>query len=121
RAAATPLDASSLQAIGLAANVNVDATLLAGDDSDAGTHALVRQACNVRNVGTFAAPGGADELRANQQPAQGRNGFNPPSLLSIATGAPFFHNGAASSLEEIFDARFNAHLTAGNVNFYPTD
>jgi len=120
RALVTPLDASPLQAIGLPANVNVDATLLAGDDSDGGTPPLVRQACNVRNVGTFGAEGGAAELRANQQPAQGRNGFNPPSLLGIATGAPFFHNGAAQSLEALFDARFNAHLTSGNVNFYPT-
>lgn len=121
RALVTPLDASPLQAIGLPANVNVDATLLAGDDSDGGTPPLLRQACNVRNVGTFGAEGGAAELRANQQPAQGRNGFNPPSLLGVATGAPFFHNGAAASLEALFDARFNAHLTSGNVNFYPTE
>lgn len=121
RALVTPLDASPLQAIGLPANVNVDATLLAGDDSDGGTPPLLRQACNIRNVGTFGAEGGAAELRANQQPAQGRNGFNPPSLLGIATGAPFFHNGAAPSLEAIFDARFDAHLTSGNVNFYPTE
>jgi YVTN family beta-propeller protein len=121
RALVTPLDASSLQAIGLPANVNVDATLLAGDDSVGGTPALTRQACNVRNVGTFGAEGGAAELRANQQPAQGNNGFNPPSLLGIATGAPYFHNGAAASLEAIFDDRFNSHLTSGNVNFYPTD
>jgi YVTN family beta-propeller protein len=121
RALSTPADASPLQAIGLAAKVNVDATLLAGDDSDGGTPALLRQACNVRNVGTFGAEGGAAELRANQQPAQGRNGFNPPSLLGIATGAPYFHNGAAASLEAIFDGRFSAHLTAGNVNFYPTE
>lgn len=120
RALQTPLDARSLQSIGLPANVNVDATLLAGDDSDGGTPALIRQACNVRNVGTFGAEGGAEELRANQQPAQGLNGFNPPSLLSIATGAPYFHNGAAESLAAIFEDRFNVHLTSGNVNFYPT-
>src|SRR5262249_32205618 len=106
--------ASSLVALGLPANVNVDATLLAGDDSDGGTPALIRQACNVRNVGTFAARGGAAEVRANQEPAQGNNGFNPPSLLNIVTGAPFFHNGAAATLEHIFDDRFSAHLVSGN-------
>jgi len=57
----------------------------------------------------------SDELRANQQPAQGNNGFNPPSLLSIATGAPYFHNGAAANLGAIFDARFAVHLTSGNA------
>jgi YVTN family beta-propeller protein len=119
RALVTPLDASSLQAIGLPSNVNVDQTLLAADDSDGGTPALIRQACNVRNVGTFGAEGGAAELRANQQPAQGNHGFNPPSLLSIATGAPYFHNGAAATLDAIFDDRFNAHLTSGNVYFVP--
>lgn len=121
RAQLTPLDASPLQTLGLPYNVNVDATLIAADDSNGGTPALLRQACNMRNVGTFAAPGGADELRANQQPAQGNNGFNPPSLLSIATGAPYFHNGAAANLGAIFDARFAVHLTSGNAAFYPTD
>ncbi len=121
RALQTPLDASPLLDLGLPEDVNVDATLLAGDDSDGGTPALIRQACNVRNVGTFAAEGGAAELRANQQPAQGNNGFNPPSLLSLATGAPFFHNGAAERLEAIFDERFYRHLTSGNADFYPSE
>jgi hypothetical protein len=119
RAAKAPLDASSLLALGLPKNVNVDQTLIAGDDSNGGTPAVARQACNVRNVGTFGAEGGAAELRANQQPAQGTRGFNPPSLLNIATGAPFFHNGAAQKLEAIFEQRFNAHLTSGNAYFRP--
>jgi YVTN family beta-propeller protein len=121
RALATPLDVSSLLTLGLAPDVNVDTTLLAGDDSDGGTPALIRQACNVRNVGTFGAEGGAAEVRANQEPAQGRNGFNPPSLLNIVTGAPFFHNGAAPTLDAVLDARFSAHFTAGNEYFYPTE
>lgn len=58
---------------------------------------------------------------ANQQPAPGNNGFNPPSLLSIATGAPYFHNGAAAHLDAIFDERFSAHLTSGNAAFHPTE
>lgn len=120
RAALTPLDSSSLQAIGLAFNVNVDTTLIAGDDSSGGTPAQARQACNVRNVGTFGAAGGAAELRANQTPAAGVKGFNPPSLLGLATSAPYFHNGAAATLEATFESRFSTHLTAGNVNFIPT-
>ncbi len=119
RARRTPLDASPLQAIGLAWDVNVDETLIAGDDSDGGAPALLRQACNVRNVKTFGARGGALEVRDNGQPAQGRNGFNPPSLLSIATGAPYFHNGAAEDLQALFEERFYDHLTAGSEHFYP--
>ncbi len=113
-----PMDPSTL--IGLPLDVNLDATLIAGDDSDGGAPALKRQACNIRNVGTFGAPGGSDETRANTQPAQGRNGFNPPSLLGLSTGAPYLHNGAAVSLEDLLDARFAAHSRAGNPNFTPT-
>ena len=120
RAKNTSMDPSSLAQLGLPTDVNVDATLIAGDDSDGGTPPFVRQACNLRSVGTFGAAGGADELRANDQPAQGRNGFNPPALLSIATGAPYFHNGAAASLDDLYAAPFAAHLTSGNPNFLPT-
>ncbi|MEO1234499.1 MAG: hypothetical protein AAFZ18_36965, partial [Myxococcota bacterium] len=35
-------------------------------------------------------------------------------------GAPFLHNGAASSLEDLLDPRFAAHSQAGNPNFNPT-
>ncbi|MEO1234950.1 MAG: hypothetical protein AAFZ18_39275, partial [Myxococcota bacterium] len=107
RQATVPSDPTRL--VGLPLDVNVDTTLVAGDDSEGGAPALKRQACNVRRVGTFGAPGGSDEVRANGQPAQGRNGFNPPSLLGAVLGAPFLHNGAASSLEDLLDPRFAAH------------
>ena len=101
----------------LPANTNKDANLVAGDDST-GTPALRRQACNLRDVGTFAAAGGSDEKRANGTEAQGKNGYNPPSLLGLALGAPYFHHGAAITLPDVFDAaRFSQHLTAGNPNF----
>ncbi len=116
-AAAEPMDPSDLR--GLPIDVNVDATLIAGDDSDGGTPALKRQACNVRIVGTFAADGGAPEERANGQPAQGQNGFNPPSLLGLAAGAPYLHNGAAATLDALI-ADFPDHTLAGNPNFLPT-
>jgi mono/diheme cytochrome c family protein len=116
----TSMDPSSLS--GLPQDVNVDATLIAGDDSEMGTPPLKRMACNIRNVGTFAAAGGADELRANATPAQGRSGFNPPSLLGLAVGAPYLHNGAAETLDELLDPSgpFAQHLRAGNPNFVPT-
>lgn len=95
-----------------------DPTLIAADDST-GTPALKRQACNLRDVGTFGVMGGADETRDNGTPAQGRNGFNPPSLMSLAVSAPYFHNGAAQDLYGLFDPRFAAHLHAGNASFDP--
>ena len=116
--ATIPADPTRL--IGLPADVNVDGTLIADDDSDGGAPALKRQACNIRNVGTFGAEGGAPEERANGQPAQGRNGFNPPSLLNLVLGAPYLHNGAAATLDDLFHSRFEAHTQSGNPNFNPT-
>lgn len=101
-------------------SLNTDTNAVAGDDSDGGTPAFKRIACNVRNVGTFAAKGGADEIRANNSPAQGQKGFNPPSLLGLSTGAPYLHNGAAADLKALFGPDFSAHTSAGNVNFGPT-
>jgi YVTN family beta-propeller protein len=105
--------------VGLPASVNTDTTLIAGDDSNGGMPAFKRIACNIRNVGTFGAMGGAEEIRANNGPAQGAKGFNVPSLLGLVTGAPYLHHGAAKDLIDLFDARFNTHTTVGNPNFAP--
>lgn len=84
-----------------------------------------RHTCVVRKVGTFDIDGpnarGADELRQNAMPAQGPDGYNVPSLFSLATGAPYLHNGAAGSLEELLSGQFQGHFTAGNQVFAPTD
>lgn len=86
-----------------------------------------RHLCAVRNVGTFAIDGptghGADELRQDGKAAQGVDGFNVPSLLGVGLGAPYLHNGAATSLEELFDPKgeFKGHLTAGNQVFVPSE
>jgi hypothetical protein len=116
-AANTEMDPDSL--VGLPQGVNQDVTLIAGDDSDGGAPALKRQACNLRNVGTFEAAGGAPETRANGQPAQGRRGFNVPSLLGLSLGAPYFHNGGPVDLDTLL-TDFDAHTQAGNPNFLPT-
>jgi hypothetical protein len=50
-------------------------------------------------------------------PAQGATGFNPPSLLGMSVGAPFFHAGNARTLEEVFDPTFEPHYTAFSSNF----
>jgi cytochrome c peroxidase len=97
-------------------------TVLANDSNGA----PARHVCVSRIVGTFDADGpsgrGADEVRQNGGPAQGVDGFNIPSLLGIGRGAPFLHNGAAETLEELFDpsGEFTDHLRAGNQVFSPT-
>ena len=84
-----------------------------------------RHSCVVRRVGTFDADGpdgqGAAEVRQNGGNAQGVDGFNVPSLLGIGMGAPFLHNGAAASLDELMSDAFGDHLRAGNLVFSPTD
>lgn len=81
-----------------------------------------RHLCVVREVGTFGAGGaddrGAAETRQNGGNAQGVDGFNVPSLLGMATGAPYLHNGAAETLDELLsDPDFQSHLIAGNAIF----
>jgi hypothetical protein len=81
--------------------------------------------CALRNVGTWAtgrgvAPTGVDllEVRANMTTvSQGQTGFNPPSLLGVALGAPYLHAGNARSLEELFTDTFAAHHRAYSPNF----
>jgi DNA-binding beta-propeller fold protein YncE len=79
--------------------------------------------CALRPVGTIeqngATPGGVSPAMVNVQEvrqnmvtgAQGAGGvtvddvsfgYNPPSLLGLQVGAPFFHAGNARSLEELF-------------------
>jgi hypothetical protein len=60
--------------------------------------------CVLRAVGTF--PGVPDAT-----------GFNPPALLGMASGAPYFHAGNARTLEELFAPTFAAHQTAFSSNF----
>jgi YVTN family beta-propeller protein len=113
-------------------NVRADQTVL--DDLDFDTPIIgndangapQRHLCVVRSVGTFDADGpegrGADEVRQNGPAAQGVDGFNVPSLLNVGTGAPYLHNGAAESLEQLLDpqGQFTAHLQAGDFVFAPS-
>lgn len=74
-------------------------------------------ACSLRDVGTWAsgrgvAPEGVDllEVRADMATvSQGATGYNPPSLLGVAHGAPYFHAGNARTLEEALGPRFATH------------
>jgi YVTN family beta-propeller protein len=64
------------------------------------------------NVGTFN-PDDSNEVRANARPPLGADGFVPPSLLSVFMSPPYFHNGSAASLDEVFSDRFAQHRAAG--------
>jgi DNA-binding beta-propeller fold protein YncE len=83
-------------------------------------------ACSLRNVGTFGAPGDTVATDAlEKRPfmgmlvrAQGRAGYNVPSLYGLALGAPYLHHGQAATLDELFDdPRWQFHTNAGNANF----
>ena len=104
-----------------------------GYDS-AGTHTRDQINCALRAVGTFPVqpavepwntrgivPTGAPpvlEVRADMKTlALGETGFNVPSLVGLATGAPYFHAGNARTLEEVFDETFSAHHQAFSANF----
>jgi len=65
----------------------------------------------LRSLGTFDAKA-LNEVRATGTPPLGADGFTPPSLISIfAFPQTFFHNGSASSLDEVLLSV--AHRSAG--------
>lgn len=73
-----------------------------------------KQDANVlTNVGTFTTVGRSNEIRFNGADISqaiaplGANGFNIPSLLSVAETAPYFYSGLAATLEEVFDGSFD--------------
>ncbi len=78
-----------------------------------------RITCVLRDVGTFNRSDPL-EVKANGQPAQGELGFNPPSLIGVATSAPYLHHGKAKTLTELFSPQFAAHHEAGVPGFLET-
>jgi hypothetical protein len=73
-------------------------------------------ACVLRNVGTFGSDALEQRLvNGNLVRAQGRLGYNVPSLYGLAVGAPYLHHGGAIDLANLFDnPAWQAHITAGN-------
>ncbi len=55
----------------------------------------------LEDVGSFD-PGSPIEIRQNGNAPLGAAGFNVPSLLGVAYHAPYFHDGAAQTLDEVF-------------------
>jgi DNA-binding beta-propeller fold protein YncE len=102
------------------------------EQTAAGPVAPAQVACVLRTVGTFGDPTDATltgtlELK---QPingvigiAQGQvSGYNVPGLYGLQTGAPYLHHGQVETLQDLFsDAKWNAHLKAGNALFSPSD
>jgi YVTN family beta-propeller protein len=54
------------------------------------------------NIGAFD-PTNPIEIRQNGNPSLGALGINVPSLLGAGINAPYFHNGLAQTLEEVFE------------------
>jgi hypothetical protein len=84
--------------------------------------------CAIRPVGTFnvaEAGVGIAEVRADMatvaqgdgNPAGEGRGYNPPSLLGLANGAPYLHGGNARTLEALFGPTFTEHYRALSPNF----
>jgi hypothetical protein len=101
--------------------------VLAADDTgpaEAAEVAVPQLACALRNVGTFGVPKDAVATDALERRAtgalraEGRAGYNVPSLYGLALGAPYLHHGQAATLNELFsDQRWNFHTSAANANF----
>lgn len=88
--------------------------------------AVGQVACAVRNVGTFGVPNsaaGTDALELRPKDgalirAQGRAGYNVPSLYGLALGAPYLHHGQSPSLKDLLtNTAWSFHTNAGNANF----
>jgi DNA-binding beta-propeller fold protein YncE len=88
--------------------------------------AIAQTACTLRNVGTFGVPGNVEQTDAlEKRPfqgslvrAEGRGGYNVPSLYGLALGAPYLHHGQAPSLTELLtNDAWQFHTNAGNANF----
>jgi hypothetical protein len=88
--------------------------------------AIAQVACTLRNVGTFGVPNNSEttnllELRPFQGSlvrAEGRAGYNVPSLYGLALSAPYLHHGQAPTLRDLLTSSlWQFHTNAGNANF----
>jgi YVTN family beta-propeller protein len=75
----------------------------------------------LKKVGTFD-PNAFNEFKAQagtqaaNLPANGADGFNIPSLLSVFAGAPYLHSGSAPTLEEVLDNVTHRAAGTGGVD-----
>ena len=66
-------------------------------------------------VGTFD-PTAFNEVESNVTTPKGASGFNIPSLLSVVASAPYFHNGAAQTLDEVLQNVTHRSAGTGGVD-----
>lgn len=70
----------------------------------------------LNGVGTFNAAS-AIEIRNNATGAVGAAGFNSPSLLGVGYTAPYFHDGSAPTLDDVFARhQINGQLVTALLN-----
>ena len=87
---------------------------------------IAEVACLLRNVGTFGNGTATDALETRiangaVARAEGRGGYNVPSLYGLALGAPYLHHGQAPTLSDLFtNTTWAFHTNAGNANFSVT-
>jgi hypothetical protein len=103
-----------------------------GDPAAGDKNVPPQMSCVLRNVATFGVPGDDAATTALErkppkagatdvQRAQGKGGYNIPSLYGLTLGAPFLHHGQAATLDALLaDSKWNAHTTAGAANFSPS-
>lgn len=71
---------------------------------------------NVLELRQDMVTGGQGSGALTNEPAAG---FNPPSLLGMSVGAPYYHAGNARTLEEVFSTQFAKHHQALAQAFAP--
>ncbi|MEP7124534.1 MAG: beta-propeller fold lactonase family protein [Byssovorax sp.] len=62
-----------------------------------------------------------DMVTGAQGAAATGRGFNPPSLLGMSVGAPYYHAGNARTLEEVFSGQFLKHHQSAVANVFSPD
>ncbi len=84
--------------------------------------------CALRNVNTFGLDDsfmGIAEPASSGAVGQGgagdTHGYNPPSLLGLSVGAPYFHAGQAATLEASLTNAFAKHHAVIDPNFLVAD
>ncbi len=101
--------------------INADAT----GPSEPTAIGIGETACSLRNVGTFGLADATATNALEVRPAngtfvraEGRAGYNVPSLYGLALGAPYLHHGQSPTLQDLLtNPAWSFHTNAGNANF----
>jgi cytochrome c peroxidase len=69
----------------------------------------------LKPVGTFD-PTAINEVKSDATVPLGALGFNIPSLISVFASAPYFHNGAAQTLDDVMSNVTHRSAGTGGVD-----